>query len=242
MAKRTFNLDTVEGSNSINQVIKKQNKTLIEHAYSVMRHDIITGALKPGEKLRVAHLQKKYAVSASTLRESISRLVSEYLVVAEGQRGYKVSDINIDELNDITDLRVLIEINAVRESVRQATTQWKQDLTDTFNQLSELEQPIDPENADKWEALNARFHLLLSNGKPSPWTQRTLYLLSQHSERYRHLAIKISQNHRDVHAEHKTIYDAVMEGNELRAALAIEDHIRATTRQIINRYIVKEGT
>ncbi len=234
MAKRTFNLAELDNNSQFNN--KQESKTLIEHAYSLMRQDIISGALKPGEKLRVAHLQKKYEISASTLREAISRLVSEYLVSAEGQRGYKVSDINIDELKDITDLRVLIEVKAVRESVRHGSDEWKQQLTEVFNQLSQFEQPINPDKSQQWEYYNSQFHQLLSNGKPSPWTLRTLKLLSQHSERYRHLAIKISKNKRDVHAEHTTIYEAVMAGNELRAALATEDHIRTTTEQIINNY------
>ncbi len=236
MAKRTFNITESSGEQHPAHASNKQNKTLIEHAYSLMRHDIINGTLRPDEKLRVAHLQKTYGVSASTLREAISRLVSEYLVSAEGQRGYKVSSLDLEELKDITELRVLIEVNAVRESVRNSTDAWREQLTIVFHELSKHEQPINPENSHKWEALNAQFHQILCYGKPSPWTKRTLNLLAQHSERYIHLAIKIAQSNRDVHAEHSTIYEAAMAGNELRAALAIEDHIRATTRYVVNNY------
>jgi DNA-binding GntR family transcriptional regulator len=238
MAKRIFSTTNKIGEEHLSKANNKQNKTLIEHAYSVMRYDIITGALKPNEKLRVAHLQKRYEISASTLREAMSRLVSEYLVIAEGQRGYKVCNIDLDELNDITNLRVLIEVNAVRDSVRHGNQEWLNKLKGVFEQLSLYEQPIDKGNTQNWEMLNSQFHELLCTGKKSPWTQRTLKLLSQHSERYRHIAINISLHDRDLHAEHASIYDAVMAGNELRAALAVEDHIRTTTNYIVKNFSI----
>jgi len=59
-------------------------RTLIETAYQQVRHDIVAGELAPGEKLRVEHLKDRYAVGASTLREALTRLVSETLVIAQG--------------------------------------------------------------------------------------------------------------------------------------------------------------
>ena len=81
-------------------------RTLIEHAYTRLRDDIVSGQLVPGEKLRVEHLKERYGVSAGTLREAITRLASDALVVTEGQRGFRVAPITIEDLEDITNLRV----------------------------------------------------------------------------------------------------------------------------------------
>jgi DNA-binding GntR family transcriptional regulator len=242
MAKRTFDLTNRSDANApvnLDGNISKQSKTLIEHAYSRMRSDIISGSLAPNTKLRVAHLQKHYDVSASTLREAISRLVSEYLVSAEAQRGYRVSSITLSDLEDLTDLRVHIEINALRQSIRVGNQSWKDRLQGVYQQLSQYEQPIDKYNAHNWDLLNAQFHQTLCDGNNSPWTRRLLRLLSQQGERYRHIVINLPVNPRDIHTEHQAIYLAAMDGNELRAALAAEDHIRATTKQIIQH--AKEG-
>ena len=62
-------------------------RTLVERAYLGLRHDIVRGALTPGERLRVEHLKAVYDVGAGTLREALMLLVSDALVTAEGQIG-----------------------------------------------------------------------------------------------------------------------------------------------------------
>ena len=94
------------------------SRTLIERAYVQLRDDIIEGRLAPGAKLHVGHLKDRYGVGVSTLREAITRLVSDALAVAEGQRGFRVAPIAIEDLEDLTRLRVHIEIDAMRLSIR----------------------------------------------------------------------------------------------------------------------------
>ncbi len=101
MAKRSVHPEGAAGDAN-----SAASRTLIERAYEQLRDDIIEGQLMPDEKLRVEHLRTRYAVSAGTLREAITRLVSDALVVAEGQRGFRVAPIALEELEDVTRLRV----------------------------------------------------------------------------------------------------------------------------------------
>ena len=87
-------------------------KTLVESAYGALRRDVIEGKLAPGSKLRVEHLKDEYGVSAGTLREALSLLVSDALVVAHGQRGFRVKPISISDFGDITQTRILLETDA----------------------------------------------------------------------------------------------------------------------------------
>jgi DNA-binding GntR family transcriptional regulator len=80
----------------------------------------------------------------------------------------------------------------------------------------------------RWEQLNARFHEALTAAHTSPWTVKVLRLLTRHGERYRRYAIGLVDSGRDVHAEHREIFELAMAGMEARAALALEAHIRAT--------------
>ena len=203
------------------------SRTLIERAYEQLRDDIIEGHLMPDEKLRVEHLRTRYAVSAGTLREAITRLVSDALVVAEGQRGFRVAPIAIEELEDVTRLRVQIETEALRQSIRNGGAPWREAVQQAYAALS-TEEPIAPERRRQWEQLNARFHEALLSGVESPWTQRMLCLLSRHTERYRCFAMGLPGAVRNVHAEHAQIYDYALAGQDARAALALEAHIRAT--------------
>ena len=204
------------------------SRTLTERAYEQLRDDIIEGRLGPGEKLRVEHLQLRYQVGAGTLREALTRLVSDALVVTDVQRGFFVAPMTIEDLADLTELRVQIEINAPRESVRQGGEPWRAQLRQAYERLCAVEQPAQIQHSREWEHLNAQFHETLISGQQSAWTQKLLRILARHGERYRRHSMSLSQSGRDLHREHQDIFEAAMAGNELRAALALEAHIRAT--------------
>lgn len=213
-------------------------RTLIEHTYERLREDIVTGHLEPDQKLRVEHLRHDYDVSAGTLREAITRLASDALVVAEGQRGFRVAPIAVEDLEDITRLRVQIETEALRQSIRAGGAGWKQAVRASYEALS-AEEPIAPARRRVWEQLNLQFHEALLSGHTSPWTLRVLRLLSRHTERYRSFAMALPGAVRDVHAEHTEIFDCAMKGQDARAALALEAHIRTTPDLLIQA--LREG-
>ncbi len=213
-------------------------RTLIERTYGMLREDILNGRLVPGEKLLVEHLKLRYDVGAGTVREALSRLVSEAIVTAEGQRGFTVAPISIEDLTDVTNVRVAVETEALRLSIRHGDASWRAQLSDAWERLSALEQPLRDENVARWEAANAGFHEALLSACGSPWTLRLVRQLTQHAERYRRYAIGLHTG-RDVHAEHRQIYDAAIAGQDARAALALEAHIRATPELIVR--VIRDG-
>lgn len=211
-------------------------RTLIERTCAQLRDDIVEGRLPPGTRLRVEHLRQRYGVGAGTLREAMTRIVSDALVVAEGQRGFSVAPIAIDDLVDLTQLRLHIELEALRQSIRRGDAAWRERLQSAFEVISAYEQPIRAEHRRSWELLNTRFHEALIAACASPWTMRVLRLLARHGERYRRYAINLPGSQRDVHAEHRQIFEAAMAGEEARAALALEAHIRATPDVLIRAH------
>lgn len=230
MAKRPFLPATDTGSDATGN----GSRTLIEQTYNALRNDIIEGRLEPGSKLRIEHLRAQYDVGASTLREAITRLASDALVTAEGQRGFRVAPITLEELADLTNLRVQIEIEALRQSIRHGDEDWRERVREAYEAMSAFEQPVKPEHRRHWEALNARFHETLLSGHHSPWTQKILAVLYRHSERYRRYSLSMEAD-RDVHAEHAAIYEMAMSGQEARAALALEAHIRTTPDLLVRK-------
>lgn len=224
MAKKSFIslVDNVHSSGA---------RTLIERTHAQLREDILTGRLAPGEKLLIEHLKDRYEVGAGTLREALSRLVSESMVSAEGQRGFTVAPITLEELVDLTNVRVRVETEALRISIRNGDENWRRQLRAAYETLSSLEQPLLSENAVRWEAANTRFHAALLAACDSAWTLRLVHQLTQHGERYRRYAIGLQSN-RDVHGEHALIFESAIAGQDARAALALETHIRATPELI----------
>jgi DNA-binding GntR family transcriptional regulator len=134
---------------------------------------------------------------------------------------------------DLTALRLHIEIDALRRSIRDGDHAWRARLERAYEELSAFEQPIRPEQRKRWELLNTRFHEALISGHESQWTLRLLRLLARHGERYRRYTIGLPNSGREVHAEHRELFELAMLGNEARAALALEAHIRMTPDLIV---------
>lgn len=227
MAKRAFLTDQDEPMPGAVDAADAP-RTLIERAYRQLRDDVIEGRLAPGEKLRVEHLKQRYAVGSGTLREALTRLASDALVEAEGQRGFRVTRVALHDLLELTELRLHIELDALRQSIRRSDEAWRASLRAVYDEMTAFEQPVRLEHRKHWEQLNVRFHECLIAGCGNPWTMRMLRLLARQMERYRHLAIGLPHSRRDVHAEHRQIFEAAVNGQEARAALALESHIRAT--------------
>ncbi len=207
-------------------------RTLAEMAYTRLRRHIIEGWYPPGTKLRVEHLKDDYGVGAGTLREALTRLVSDALVIAEGQRGFRVTPVSLQDLADLTRLRIHIEVDALRQSVRNGDAQWEQRVRAAFERLSAYEQPISLELLPAWEDCNRVFHEQLISAAASPWTYHMLHILSQHGERYRRLCVGLENSARDVHREHQEIFEAALRRADARAALALEAHISTTLTQL----------
>lgn len=231
MAKRPFSV--ADAASEMPDDGSDPSRTLTEQTYNRLRHAIIEGQLAPGIKLRIEHLRQQYGVGAGTLREALTRLVSDALVTTEGQRGFRVAPIALEDLEELTRLRVLIETEGLRQSMRYGDDAWREALHASYTALSAVNYPVASEQRPQWEALNVRFHEALLNGRPSAWTQKVLRLLSRHSERYRRYAMGLPGLLRDVHAEHTEIYQLALAGHEARAALALEAHICTTPHLLV---------
>lgn len=206
-------------------------RTLVERAYLGLRHDVICGKLAPGERLRVEHLKDQYEVGAGTLREALSLLVSDALVTSEGQRGFRVAPISLADLEDVTNTRVMLETEALRQSIRHGDKKWETALVASYELLAQTENdPAGPE-PDLWERRNKAFHDALIAGFDSTWSKYLLGILYRHGERYRNINWRLTAAHtsgRDVHREHEDIFRAAIDRQEARAALALEAHVRLT--------------
>lgn len=224
--------------------VSEAPRTLSERAYLALRQDIVHGRLAPGERLRVQHLKDRYAVGAGTLREALALLVSDALVTVEGQRGYRVAEISLADLKDLTDTRVMLETEALRQSIRLGDAQWESELTQAFASLTEAEKQAGGLQPLQWETANKRFHEALISAHRSPWSKHLLGILYRHGERYRHVAIRMGATqaiHRDVHEEHTHIYNAALARQEARAALALEAHIRLTCDVLLQHAAVRQA-
>lgn len=210
-------------------------KTIADQTYRHIRRDIISGALPPGTKLAMEMLTKRYDVGLSPLREALVKLTGDALAVAEGQRGFWVSQISLNELRDTMNTRLLLETQALSLAIERGGPEWERAVKHAYEQLSSIESHLDKGDAAifaRWESANRRFHEALVSACGSKWLIRLRGMLHYHSERYRMISLTQTQVERDVHEEHEAIVDAVLARKTSRACKLTEQHLQRTTEVV----------
>ena len=119
-----------------------------DSGYNRIRADIIFGVLTPSGRLKLNSMKEDYGVSVSTLREILNRLASEGFVVAEGQRGFEVAPVSIQNLRELAQLRILLEHHAMTASFREGDMEWEGRVVSAHHKLAATERAILTEGDD----------------------------------------------------------------------------------------------
>lgn len=212
--------------------------TLSEKAYLAIRRDIIQGLLVAGQPLRMADLSERYAMGFSPLREALSRLQVERLVVAEALRGFKVAPLSIHEMQDSIDSRILVESDALRLSIQHGDDDWSASIVAALYALKlQVERGAGtPANIWDIESRHYAFHRALLAACQSPWRMEFFERLYAATERYR-IPILIaagsaSPARRDIQTEHSALADAVLARDTEKAVRLLGEHYRKTAMAI----------
>lgn len=243
-----FNLNTFQTTALAESSSMNPPKTLVSGAYQSLRRDIIEGRLAPGSRLRVEHLKDTYGVGAGTLREALALLVSDALVITQGQRGFHVKPISMEDFQDITRTRILLECEALRQSIGSGDDIWEGQVVAAFHRLDRAQARLaanPAERFEEWEDRNREFHQALISGCGSPWIKHFLLILNQQAERYRRLVILKQPIPRDLQTEHRAILDATLERDAIKACALLADHIGRTfeaVKQLPPDFFVGLGT
>lgn len=218
----------------LNPTLETPEKTLAETAYRRLREDIVSGVLEPGSKLKIDMLRTRYALGAGPLREALARLLGEHLVAQMGQRGFIVAPMSASDATEIGQLRLTLETDALRQSIPNGDAEWENALILAYHRLEQQELGINQgaDQLDQWEDLNRQFHDALVAACPSIWLLRLRQTMFHHHERYRRLSRKKTVLTRDIHREHKALFDAALARDTDRSVAIIRAHIQRTTEVI----------
>ncbi len=201
--------------------------SLTVSAYQHIRSDILAGRLEPDRKLRIQELAGRLDVSPSVVREALSRLSAESLVIAEPQRGFRVTPINAADVKDLTAVRVDIELKCLRRAIDRGDVGWESAIVAANHALNRTPQE-GHDVSDEWTAAHAKFHFALVAACDSPWLLRIREQLFLQGERYRRINLQMSDDDRDLRAEHTRLAEAVLSRDVALAAERMTEHLRLT--------------
>lgn len=205
--------------------------TLSERAAILLERDIIAGHLAPGVRLGINDLVQRYEIGATPLREGLSRLISRGLIVGIGQRGFRVADISREDLLDITRMRTVVEIEALRLAIAHGDDAWEAGVLSALHQMRRhIERTGDEfrEGAADFDRLHKGFHtaLLAACGSKR--------LLTAHSDlydqayRYRRVMMRSFDSGKKFVAAHQSLADRVLARDVEGARKMLESHLHST--------------
>ena len=147
------------------------------------------------------------------MREALSKLAAEGLVLQADQRGFTVAPLAPGALEELTHARCWVNEIGVRQSIAKATGTWEEQLLLSHHRMSQLRRvsTSDPNwRMPEWAQRHAEFHRALVSGCGSRWLVDFCDRLFDVAERYRYLARHAGKSRRGVDEEHKAILEAAL--------------------------------
>ncbi len=207
---------------------ERQAATLTQSVYAQLRADILSGRMRPGEKIRAEALRKRFNTASSPVREALNRLLSEGFVALEQQKGFRVAPVSVEELEELVKARCWIDGLAIRESIERFELPWEENLVLALHHLSRTPrgESGQAENAE-WESRHKAFHMALIGGCGSRWIKRISEQLFDAAERYRLLSFEQVLERNELQ-EHRDLVDACIHRDAERAVNVLGHHYRQT--------------
>lgn len=218
-----------------NEEILLRQPPLADQAFANLRRDVLAGTFGAGAKLKVDELQAVYGLSSSPLREALSRLAQEGLIRADERRGFRVAAISEDDLADITRMRLMLDVGALRESIAQGDDAWEASVVSAYHRLEKVESRLGDGPVlldDEWAALHRAFHLSLLAACPSERQRLWGASLFDQAERYRRFSARYRTVGRRKSNDHRRIMDAALRHDADTACALLEEHILGTQRNV----------
>lgn len=219
------------------QVDMNEFLPLRDVVFNTLRKAILTGQLKPGERLMEVHLADKLGVSRTPIREAIRKLELEGLVIMIPRRGAEVARITEKSLRDVLEVRCALEELSVRLACERMS--WEQ-----FEKLRmanvKFAQVAEGEDITEIAKNDEAFHDIIYYSTDNDKLILLLNQLREQMYRYRVEHIKIKERRSLLIREHQEIIDALRERDSQTAVLVMRRHINNQEIQVGRKIKEKE--
>jgi GntR family transcriptional regulator, carbon starvation induced regulator len=209
--------------------------TLTDRAATLIQRDILAGTLPPGSRLGVVDLTRRYEIGATPIREALSRLASRDLIIAIGQRGFRVTALSREDLADITRIRIVLEAEALRLSIVNGTDAWEAAIIASLHRLKRYVSHHGAafgEGTEEFDALHKRFHSELIGASGSARLSQAISDLYDQAYRYRRVMMKGFSDPDRFIASHERLAARVLERVLEPALEELTRHIRSTLKYV----------
>jgi DNA-binding GntR family transcriptional regulator len=178
--------------------------------YGILKEQILTCQLPPGAGLNEGRLAEQLSVSKTPIREALAMLSHEGFIEVLPRQGYRVTDLTLADVQEIFNLRLLLEPAAAALAAERATADQLQALR------SLAEEHVEVDSDEGFAAMIAQsreFHVRLAEASGNRRLAETLQHLLEEMQRLYLSGLNLRQSVEDQRGEHRDLVAALLKGN-----------------------------
>ena len=187
------------------QSIRQDYRTMHDLVFNTLMEDILSGRLKPGEKLNISEISERLGVSRTPVREALKQLMSVGLVENVPHRSPFVKKLSIEEIIELYYIRAALEGVASRLASQRLSDEQIRELDRLCTQM---EVKARSGKYDDFIENNSKFHFIVYEATNSPRLQEMVLQYYRQCEQYRALVMELPGSYEEVCQEHKNILKA----------------------------------
>lgn len=204
--------------------------SLAEQAYLRLHQEIMTCSLSPGQVVSERELARRYEMSKTPIREALYRVCHNGLMQRLPGRGYLVSPITIKDIQDIFDLRLILELAAAERAAQNPSPA----QIAILKGLSVVSYSLDdPESHIQFLRTNRAFHLTIAGAVANRRLSECLEGLLIEMDRFFHLGLRLRDSSEEMACEHQEVVAALERGDVEGVRDAIARQIVASRDRIM---------
>ena len=200
--------------------------------FNTLRKAILTGELKPGERLMEIHLANRLGVSRTPIREAIRKLELEGLVIMMPRRGAEVAQITEKSLKDVLEVRRALDALCVELACDRIGAEEEKQLKEACDDFARATETKDATTIAK---ADVAFHDIIVQATGNQRLIQLINNLSEQMYRYRFEYIKDEIRHDSLIDEHRIIYESIVKRDKKKAAETAKLHIDNQEKSIIRQ-------
>ncbi len=186
-----------------------ENENNRAYAYRVLRQNIMTCQLVPGEALNEAELAEAFQMSRTPIHEALTSLKEEWLVDIFPQRGSSVSYIKIDYVKEGFSMRLMLEVGITEALAGRLSAEQLKAFSDNLALEAEAVNKADfSQPSDEFQELDNDFHELLYTFGGFSRVWKAMHIATSHYDRVRYLDTAINHiDQGDILQQHKKFFN-----------------------------------
>lgn len=213
-------------------------RTKTEMIYSTIREAIVSGELKPGEKIVLSKVASDLGVSTIPVREAIKQLATEGLIDLSAHSEAAVSRLSEKDFRELSDVRVLLEAHATQLAAECATPEF---LANLKQQLEEMKECVDHADYKRYGILNLNFHQTIYAFCGNEQLHKLIDSITVRTDRARAIFQYDQQRLKESFSEHRELIEAMVAGQPERAAEIVSKQARKSLKLFLEYSLLEQN-